>query len=79
MSLTASAVGPDMTWRQSEAYSRIWLPFESSIAVTGRDGQCRPRPAKVAYASAISSGLVLGDAEGERRDPLGALAVDAVG
>ena len=28
--------------------------------MTGREGQCSPRPAKVAYASAISSGLVLG-------------------
>ena len=47
-SLTASAVEFSITWRHLVGYSLSVLPAMSSIDVTGREVQCRPRSAKVA-------------------------------
>ena len=57
MSLTVSATTFSITWAHCSGYSLSRLPCVSSMAVTGRELQCSPRAAKVAYASAISSGL----------------------
>ena len=64
MSLTASAVEVFSTWRHLAGYCLSTLPLASSIEVTGREAQCVPRAANVAYASAISSGLTLATPSG---------------
>ncbi len=60
MSLTASAVPWAITCWHDLGYCLTGFPSAPSISVTGRELQCRPRAATVAYAPAISSGLTLG-------------------